>query len=436
MRTHALVVTILLAHCSVSFAGPPKLHLIYVVDTDAAKIGPGMKRSQEQLDAVMKALFAADKRERYVPIVLSGKQVTPRNILDQIAAVDIAPQDTLMLWYGGPGAIRKDENHAFATSGGAISRTDVRKAIEKRRPRLGVLISDMCSAHEGQAAIPKRREPAEWDSVNDLFFFASGTVDLTAAGFGESAWSNGDGGFFTIALANTLSEPRARLDDDSDGILTWKEAFAHVRDLTDQIFQSAKTSAAASASISTSRSQRPTFLSLGTDQKLLQTVYSRHKWEHKAGSYELTKFPEWTETQGGRVVGKLRYTGEDDEFLYLHDDGRNLDLSLGSYKSYGKTKDSEKWELRQEGKWIRPGELRRTKWTMKAGFFTEATAPFWVEWQNGREGPHFEKIDADDEYIYLYDKGRNMTVRLTNGRMSWRVANGNYNNLHEGAWER
>ena len=149
----------------------------------------------------------------------------------------------------------------------------------------------------------------------------------------------------------------------------------------------------------------------------------------------MTKSPEWTETQNGRVTAKLRYTGEDDEFIYLEDPARGLRLSLGAYKSYGKAKGSDKWELRQEGKWIRPDELRRTRWVMKIGFFTETAGTNWVEWQNGKQNASFEKVGDDDEYVYLFDKSRDITVRLGKDRMAWRVGDGNYNLLHEGAWE-
>jgi hypothetical protein len=89
----------------------------------------------------------------------------------------------------------------------------------------------------GKAAMMRTLLP-DPDTFRDLFFRHLGVVDMTAAKPGQAAVGNGlDGGYFTTGIVDTLSGlPRAELDDDHSGIVTWPEAFAVIRGQTESTF--------------------------------------------------------------------------------------------------------------------------------------------------------------------------------------------------------
>lgn len=426
---------------NVSFASPPKLHVIYIVDTKAGDvgddIGPGSKKAYEKLHSVMSEILTEDRQERYSPQLLIDDTVTPRMIRVAIQNLRISPQDSVFVWYSGHGVVRADENHVFATSGGDISRNEVRKLILDLEPRLGLLVTDTCSSYEGQIAVPARRVPADWNGFNDLFFQSRGFVDITAATFGQFAWFSGEGGFFSTAFINTLCEPKQNLDKDKDGVLSWAEYFERVQKLTNEIFQEVKANSPEGAKITGSEAQNPKSWSQGTDPKLLQTAFSRNKWIRAGGYFELTNFPNWVESKEGELHANFRYVTEDKDYIYLIDDSRGLQLALGPYSCSFRHAGEQNFRPLYDGNWQRPSEIQEKKWTYKTGFFSESNHPEWVEWQDGKQYCKFQKIGEADGSVYLYDANRELTIRLSADRAEFRVGtNGEFSKLHEGSWDR
>src|SRR5262245_12391811 len=83
-------------------AAPPKLHVVYVVDSNAGAIGddigPGCTAAYKKLDSVMREIFVEEKKDRYVPHLLTGARVSPQNIRTAIRSLTLAQQDALIFW--------------------------------------------------------------------------------------------------------------------------------------------------------------------------------------------------------------------------------------------------------------------------------------------------------------------------------------------------
>src|SRR5262249_22155788 len=116
------------------------------------------------------------------------------------------------------------------TRGPALSRSELRKAMEAKKAGLVVILSDgrskLCRTKVARRmTLTVKPPPALHKTLRCLFFQARDTVDITASGEGPAWGDDVRGGVFTRALCKVLERKLSDLDRDRDGLVTWREIF-------------------------------------------------------------------------------------------------------------------------------------------------------------------------------------------------------------------
>ncbi|MFO0958618.1 MAG: caspase family protein [Isosphaeraceae bacterium] len=227
--------------CLLALAGPArgqgKIDLLIVCDTDSKL--QGVERDGRQVRNIFEKGILDTRLLRAT--TLQGAQVHPNQILDYYRRVAIGPDDTLVFYYSGHGAIDPDRGQAMTTERGVLFRRDLQALMESRRARLNVILTDCCSnivvlPPAGVAAAPMASAPQTPPLVDpllrQLFLEHRGTVCITAASPGESAWGDNDlGGYFTASITSSLrfGDPKG-YDNNGDGFAGWDEVFPEIRE--------------------------------------------------------------------------------------------------------------------------------------------------------------------------------------------------------------
>jgi hypothetical protein len=174
-----------------------------------------------------------------------GVDVTPENLLAMIGRLEVGPNDAIVILYSGHGEMQLGNHHVLTFRHGYLTRIRLLEAVNAKRARLAVLLTDCCSAGiPGRAVVPEYEpkdmpggDVMEWNTVSALFLHHSGLVDITAAepGFYGKVDAQKPGSYFTNALVRILKTPYAelvrQLDRDGDGQLQWDEALPQLRGL-------------------------------------------------------------------------------------------------------------------------------------------------------------------------------------------------------------
>ncbi|HKI33003.1 MAG TPA: caspase family protein [Gemmataceae bacterium] len=201
---------------------------------------------------------------------LDGRKVSRENILKYYRNLKAGPDEALLFFYAGHGAIDPKLGHCLHTPAGSTSRlprSEVRKAMEQKGAGLVVLLTDCCSSRPKQEVpykpyMEKIRVERVHPVFRCLFFQHRGTADITAAEDGTAAFGDMEGGVFTNALASILEGDLKTLDRNRDGFLSWKEFFPQLsRETQGQFKRYAARERAQGASVD-QKTQRPRFFSL------------------------------------------------------------------------------------------------------------------------------------------------------------------------------
>jgi hypothetical protein len=241
-----------------------KLHVLIVGDT----LGQGAHQFGFDLDianvrrVVEESMKAQNMGDRYTIQTLQGPDVTRARVLGYYKNLKASPNDVLLFYYTGHGAIDTKRGHHFELRDGRLYKTELLQAINRHNPRLAVLLNDCCStvvgvgqlspnakyaslpgAVKSDQAVTKEPAPAfktTGSAFRDLFFRHTGLVDIMAAATGQGASGNRKlgGSFFTVALATLLSKEGARFDLDGNGFVEWNEFFTQLRQETVSVSKS------------------------------------------------------------------------------------------------------------------------------------------------------------------------------------------------------
>jgi uncharacterized protein (TIGR03000 family) len=210
---------------------PPRLHVLLLVDDTDKDAGPANRAGAAAFEKAIRAGIAPDRLATVE--TLAGPSLTADKIRGKITGLSLRPQDTLVAFYTGP--IDFDDRvrwYTLAPRGGRIPRNDLRDWLFARGAALTVLLTDGPAYRITPEVLPQLPPPAGPGSLNSLFFANRGVVDVHAAALGENAFArDGEGGFFTLALVDWLSQTK-----DVATPADWTSFVDRVRSETDRLF--------------------------------------------------------------------------------------------------------------------------------------------------------------------------------------------------------
>ncbi|MFO0958617.1 MAG: caspase family protein [Isosphaeraceae bacterium] len=264
MRRNGAALALMLATAA-SARGQGKVDLLIVRDTDSKLEGAG-RDGRQIWDAFQQGI-----RDPWLlrSAAFEGDQARPARILDHCRDLPADPDDALPFSYSGHGAIDPDAGQALTTGQGVPLLRELREAMEARKPRLIVILTDCCSdyavrpprpgpnpalaGNAGNAAIGA--PPPITPLLRQLFLEHRGTVCITAAGTGQPAWGGKQsGGYFTSSLAANLQvKGPGPFDRNRDGFAAWDEVFPAIRSDTQPIYRAFRQEVLDRAIPSTSR---------------------------------------------------------------------------------------------------------------------------------------------------------------------------------------
>jgi hypothetical protein len=176
-------------------------------------------------------------RGRYTLDVLSGPRLTPDTVLNYYRNLRSAPDEALVFFGNAHGGTNPQRGLYISLSKRALFRSELKRAMLRKNPRLAVILTDTCAglpgrpARNAKAGKPRRsRAPRQGSgngrAIRQLFFQHRGVVEINAARTGYSSWGNPRiGDYFTRALGNLIAGPASRIDRNKDGFVTWSEFY-------------------------------------------------------------------------------------------------------------------------------------------------------------------------------------------------------------------
>jgi len=230
-------------------AAGPRLHVISIADSDDSNIGVKVHEDARRFHVLFETSFLEAKKSRMLNArLIVGKETTSRNLLKAIHDLPVQPDDTVVVLYSGHGHTAADHHHTLNFGGAAdtLRRDDLVKAMQKKNPRLAVLLTDACSGYpdnrQVRPSVPlhemkelPKGDTMSWQTVQWLFLQHRGVVDITAAepGFNARVERRNHGSYFVNAILQIASAPAdallSQLDADKDGSLQWDEVLPELR---------------------------------------------------------------------------------------------------------------------------------------------------------------------------------------------------------------
>lgn len=122
-----------------------RVRILIVADTES-KSGSTWKRDGENMkDMLETALIKQKLTDRATIDVLTGKDVTPENVLDHYANLKTDGAESLIFYFSGHGGIHAKRGHFLGFLRGDLYRSELIAAMKKHNPRLIVLLTDTCA---------------------------------------------------------------------------------------------------------------------------------------------------------------------------------------------------------------------------------------------------------------------------------------------------
>ena len=255
-----------------SWATLGRLYVILATTDDAESCGTVAKNNG---DAIAH-LFRTQTAQKAVTVLkIPPQHLSRQTVLSLIANLPLREDDAVVFYYSGKGDFDRKYGQYFElpASKEEIYRSEIRSAINKKKTRLCVLISDCCDpsvirlasaetppsestpsepasqveevqTEETQAKKTETNEnPPSTQSENtlvnvqkttplffSLFFSSRGTIDINAASFGQVSCVNEDKiGCFTKTLS-------ALLDANRNKIISWQRIFPYLQEGTSLTF--------------------------------------------------------------------------------------------------------------------------------------------------------------------------------------------------------
>jgi hypothetical protein len=216
------------------------LRALVVIGNADSKLAPSVEQDRKNMKVLLEEHLPADRRRIDY---LDGNRVTREEILKYYRNLKTGPDEALLFFYAGHGAIDPKLGHCLTPQMGvSIARADIRRAMGQKGAGLVVLLTDCCSIRIPVKHKARPREPRTRVEMHPvlrcLFFQQRGMVDVTAAEDGTGSYGDNEhGGVFTSALVSLLEGDLQTLDRNKDGFLSWKEFFQALTRETEKEFK-------------------------------------------------------------------------------------------------------------------------------------------------------------------------------------------------------
>jgi hypothetical protein len=335
-----------------------KLHALLVVDT-LSGLGESVSVDGNRIEDMLRGGIPRDRLDL---TLLTGKDVTSKNILGYFKNLSVAPNDGLLFFYAGHGATDPEKGHFFALQKLATApllRSDLRRAMTDRHPGLVVILTDCCSTRyplgkkRKVTAIPgvaRQLDPA----LRCLLFQHRGVVDVTAAVEGAAFGDDDEGGLFTRTLAGAIRNRSGGLARTPGKFLSWAELFPEVEQGTAHAFSRWSHDQQARGERLDQKTQKPRAFALPRDptrpsltirNASNQVVRYRHRWGTDGDWDQVVLAPE-----GGRLhLPPAGRSGTEPAALNVEfEDGEKESLKVGKtyrYKPGTNTKKTRSFEI-------------------------------------------------------------------------------------------
>ena len=128
-----------------------KVRVLLVLDT-LDRMGETWGLDGKNMKALIETAMAQQKLEgRFTIDMLTGGSVNPDNILNYYRNLQTGPNETLMFFYSGHGGYHVNRGHYVALTLGKLYRNDLMAAMDLKKPKLRVVLTDCCANYSGGA---------------------------------------------------------------------------------------------------------------------------------------------------------------------------------------------------------------------------------------------------------------------------------------------
>jgi Caspase domain len=319
-----------------------KLHALLVIDT-LSGLGGSVKVDGENVDHLLSNRLPKDRADI---LVLTGKDVTASAILSYYRGLKVGPDDAFFFYYAGHGATDDQKGHFMALQDLAarpLLRSDLRKAMQQKKPGLAVILTDCCSTSFHLPGKTRRLYADKGTAttvdplLRCLLFQSRGLIDITAASGNASFGDDHEGGIFTRTFARLVEDGIAGSDTDKDGFVSWSEFFSRLQQRTQGVFVTWAEHQRARGEDVDQSSQKPMAFSLGGAANAGRAVRLRnntgkplsyeYRWSGRSSwtsaQIALSGVAEHTPPSGaGAGVGQLEVRFREDEVTKVLHPGR------------------------------------------------------------------------------------------------------------------
>jgi hypothetical protein len=229
---------IVLCIFALSMQAQTKIHMVAFCDTGDEKIGKNVQLDLNTYRQLMTDISSALKSEGIVSSsnIYSGAQCTPsqaRNYIKGLSCQD----DIILFFYSGHGgrshnddAETKFPRMSLGGSGEPVKITDVISTLEKKHPRLIVMVTDCCNSYYDRSSDRQSMNNSlggSGEGFRTLFLKNKGVACITAASPGEFGWCSSNGGYLTVSIKEAFYEA-----DQAGNSASWDNLFKNTRNNT------------------------------------------------------------------------------------------------------------------------------------------------------------------------------------------------------------